>query len=66
MRFEVYIPIIKCDIFYHILLRAAISFVDRVKILNSFYHGRLFLDDYLLFEFFFLSLSRVIISTSSD
>ncbi|KAF6152059.1 hypothetical protein GIB67_031381, partial [Kingdonia uniflora] len=76
MRFEVYIPITRCDLFFHILLRAAISSVDWVKMLNSFYHGHLFLEyfsihrvihssssDYLLFEIFFLSLSRVIIST---
>ncbi|KAF6136167.1 hypothetical protein GIB67_001576 [Kingdonia uniflora] len=78
MRFEVYIPITKCDLFYHILLRAAISFLGRVKMLNFFYFTTVifssrnfFLDyfsiprvirssssDYILFEYFFLSLSR--------
>ncbi|KAF6149001.1 hypothetical protein GIB67_009620 [Kingdonia uniflora] len=50
MRFKVYIPITRCDLFYHILLRAAISSVDRVKMLNSFYHGHLFLDDSFFLE----------------
>ncbi|KAF6168397.1 hypothetical protein GIB67_018237 [Kingdonia uniflora] len=44
MRFEIYIPITRCDLFYHILLRVVISSMDRVKMLNSFYHDHLFLE----------------------
>ncbi|KAF6166115.1 hypothetical protein GIB67_020163 [Kingdonia uniflora] len=50
MRFEAYNPITRCDIFYHILLQAALSSVDRVKMLNSFYHSHLFLDDSFFLE----------------